>query len=208
MRCCCSALAACADCITAPESYGGSGLDLMTSSSIVHLSPFVQISDQVKSTLVAHGFTLASSIPTVNKSFVLMQSSSVTKAQAAYDFLDQIGLWLPLLSLVALWAYAATSTIGGALAQRAYDRENNTTGGPDTVLLHQLIAERTLTYVWLSSGHGASRAAVDKQRPLTDAAVTALRSGGRAADSELEQPGRLAPGFVTETVPFALRIAG
>jgi hypothetical protein len=68
------------------------------------------IIDQVKSALVAHGFTLASSIPTVNKSFVLMQSSSVTKAQAAYDFLDQIGLWLPLLSLVLL--------VGGILLAR------------------------------------------------------------------------------------------
>jgi len=40
---------------------------------------------------------------------------------------------IPLLSLAALWAYAASSTIGGALAQRAYDKENNATGGPDSV---------------------------------------------------------------------------
>ena len=38
---------------------------------------------------------------------------------------------IPLISLMALWAYAATSTIGGAFAQRAYDKENSVTGGPD-----------------------------------------------------------------------------
>ena len=44
---------------------------------------------------------------------------------------------IPLISLIALWAYAATSTIGGAFAQRAYDTENNATGGPDSALLDQ-----------------------------------------------------------------------
>ena len=59
---------------------------------------------------------------------------------------------IPLISLMALWAYAATSTIGGAFAQRAYDTENSATGGPDSALLDQLIQERTLTYIWMSSG--------------------------------------------------------
>ena len=44
--------------------------------------------------------------------------------------------------------------------QRAYDKENNATGGPDSVLLDQLIQERTLTYVWLSAGRRTSPAAV------------------------------------------------
>jgi signal transduction histidine kinase len=94
---------------------------------------------------------------------------------------------IPLLSLTALWAYAATSTVGGALAQRAFDKSNRTIGGPDSELLSQLIQERTLTYVWLSSGRLASRAAVDKQRPLTDAAVAALRAGVAAAGDTLGQ---------------------
>jgi signal transduction histidine kinase len=94
---------------------------------------------------------------------------------------------IPLLSLAALWAYAASSTIGGAFAQRAYDKENNATGGPDSVLLDQLIQERTLTYVWLSAGRRTSPAAVRRQRPLTDAAVTGFLAGVTAAGGALSQ---------------------
>src|ERR1700679_2065515 len=70
---------------------------------------------------------------------------------------------VPLISLIALWAYAATSTIGGAFAQRAYDKENSATGGPDSALLDQLIQERTLTYIWMSGGRGPSPGAVAKR---------------------------------------------
>ncbi|HEX3960886.1 MAG TPA: sensor histidine kinase [Trebonia sp.] len=97
---------------------------------------------------------------------------------------------IPLVSLTALWAYAASSTIGGAFAQRAYDKENNATGGPDSVLLDSLIQERTLTYVWLSAGRRTSSAAVDKQRPLTDAAITGFRAGVASAGGALSQETR------------------
>jgi signal transduction histidine kinase len=94
---------------------------------------------------------------------------------------------VPLLSLAALWAYAATSTVGGALAQRAFDKSNSTIGGPDSALLGQLIQERTLAYVWLSGGRPAARAALGRQPPLTDAAVAALRAGVAAGGSTLSQ---------------------
>jgi signal transduction histidine kinase len=94
---------------------------------------------------------------------------------------------IPLISLIALWAYAATSTIGGAFAQRAYDKENNATGGPDSVLLGQLIQERTLTYVWLSTGSRGAPATVDKQRPLTNAAIAGFQAGVAAAGGALSQ---------------------
>ena len=97
---------------------------------------------------------------------------------------------IPLISLIALWAYAATSSIGGAFAQRAYDTENSATGGPDSTLLDQLIQERTLTYIWMSSGRRASPAAMDKQRPLTDAAIAGFRAGVAAAGSALSQSTR------------------
>jgi signal transduction histidine kinase len=97
---------------------------------------------------------------------------------------------IPLISLIALWAYAATSSIGGAFAQRAYDRENSATGAPDSALLDQLIQERTLTYIWMSSGRRASPAAMDKQRPLTDAAIAGFRAGVVAAGGALSQSTR------------------
>ncbi|MDX6340560.1 MAG: hypothetical protein QOH87_698 [Trebonia sp.] len=94
---------------------------------------------------------------------------------------------IPLISLIALWAYAATSTIGGAFAQRAYDTENNDTGGPGQALLVQLVQERTLTYVWLSTGRRASPAGVHGQRPLTDAATAKFRASAAAAGGALSQ---------------------
>jgi signal transduction histidine kinase len=97
---------------------------------------------------------------------------------------------IPLISLIALWAYAATSSIGGAFAQRAYDTENSATGGPDSTLLDALIQERTLTYIWMSSGRRASPAAMDKQRPLTTAALAGFRAGVAAAGSALSQSTR------------------
>jgi signal transduction histidine kinase len=97
---------------------------------------------------------------------------------------------IPLISLIALWAYAATSSIGGAFAQRAYDTENSATGGPDSTLLDALIQERTLTYIWMSSGRRASPAAMDKQRRLTTAALAGFRAGVAAAGGALSQSTR------------------
>jgi signal transduction histidine kinase len=97
---------------------------------------------------------------------------------------------IPLISLIALWAYAATTTVGGAFAQRAYDKENNATGGPDATLLDQLIQERTLTYIWLSTGRRSSSAPVDKQRPITNAALTGFQAGVAAAGDSLSQSSR------------------
>jgi hypothetical protein len=94
---------------------------------------------------------------------------------------------IPLISLIALWAYAATSTIGGAFAQRAYDTENKDTGGPGQALLLQLVQERTVTYVWLSTGSKSSPAAMEGQRAATDAAIAEFRSGVAAAGGALSQ---------------------
>lgn len=92
---------------------------------------------------------------------------------------------IPLVSLIALWAYAATSTVGGAVAQRAYDTENRDTGGPGQALLVQLVQERTQTFVWLSTGRRTSPAALDAQRARTGAAITAFRAGVAAAGGAL-----------------------
>jgi hypothetical protein len=103
-------------------------------------------------------------------------------------------LVIPLLSLIALWAYAATSTVGGALARRTSDQLNTDIGGPLQVLVAQLDAERTDTFTWQSAhsvlrrnAPAAERAAVAAQhtalvaqRVHTNAAVTAFRAGAAA----------------------------
>lgn len=65
---------------------------------------------EVKTTLVDQGFALAERIPSVDKSFVLVQSDSVTKAQWAYKALEKLGLWLPFIAVFSL--------LGGVLLAR------------------------------------------------------------------------------------------
>jgi len=103
-------------------------------------------------------------------------------------------LVIPLVSLIALWAYAATSTVGGALARQNADELNTDLGGPLQALIAQLDAERADTFTW-QSAHGvlprdapaaeraalaAQHTALVAQRGHTNAAVTAFRAGAAA----------------------------
>lgn len=63
----------------------------------LNLAPII---DQVKTRLVDQGFSLASRIPTVNKSFVLVQSDAISRAQSTYRLLNTFGFWLPIITLV------------------------------------------------------------------------------------------------------------
>jgi hypothetical protein len=65
----------------------------------VNLAAFIQT---VKQRLVASGFTLAARIPQVNASFVLFRSADVTRARSAFNLLNTLGVWLPILTLVLL----------------------------------------------------------------------------------------------------------
>ena len=51
-------------------------------------------------------------------------------------------LIIPLVSLVALWGFAASVTLADTVAKRNYDVQNNKTGGPSQTLLVQLVQER------------------------------------------------------------------
>lgn len=72
----------------------------------LELGPMVA---QVKQRLVARGFDLAENIPTVNKSFVLVRSDAVIRAQGIYRLLNTLGNWLPVIALTffALGVYVA-----------------------------------------------------------------------------------------------------
>ena len=72
----------------------------------LNLAPVIQ---QVKQRLVARGFSVASNIPVVNKTIVLVQSQGITKAQSAYRLLNTLGNWLPFIALafVAVGVYVA-----------------------------------------------------------------------------------------------------
>jgi hypothetical protein len=72
----------------------------------INLGPIVA---EVKQRLVDSGYGVADKIPTVDRSFVLVTSDGVTKAQRFYDVLNTLGYWLPIVSLLllGLGVYAA-----------------------------------------------------------------------------------------------------
>jgi len=113
-------------------------------------------------------------------------------------------LVIPLLSLIALWAYAAVSTVGGAIANKNDNTLNQEIGAPTAAVVEAFQTERADTFVWQNmhalyqSAHGhlpanavaamnAAKAAMDKQRPQTNAAVTGFRVAAAEAAS-LEPP--------------------
>jgi signal transduction histidine kinase len=90
-------------------------------------------------------------------------------------------LVIPLLSLVALWGYAATGAIGSATSNRQVNEVNTDIGYPTQILTEQLSTETADTYVWqLAKGH-LPRTAMVAQRPKTDAAIAAFEAGAAAA---------------------------
>lgn len=62
----------------------------------LNLGPIIEL---VKERLVAQGFDLASRIPTIERSFVLVQSEAITDAQGLYRLLNTLGTWLPFVAL-------------------------------------------------------------------------------------------------------------
>jgi signal transduction histidine kinase len=90
-------------------------------------------------------------------------------------------LVIPLLSLIGLWVYAASGTVGGAMAERHANQVNTDVGGPIQLLLQQLATERSDTYVWQSAHGRLPPATLLAQRPRTDAAIAAFKVGVAAA---------------------------
>ena len=88
-----------------------------------------------------------------------------------------------MVSLIALWAYAASTTVGGAIAKRNSNTVNKVIGAPTQALFSQLTQERALTFVWQSVHGRMPRTGLDAQRTHTDAAVAAFRTAATAASS-------------------------
>jgi hypothetical protein len=65
----------------------------------LNLAPFIET---VKQRMVASGFGLAARIPEVNASFVLFDVKNLTRAQAAFNLLNTLGIWLPIIAIVLL----------------------------------------------------------------------------------------------------------
>ena len=84
-------------------------------------------------------------------------------------------LVVPLVSLVALWTFAASITLGNALHEHNYNRLVALSAAPTDKLANQVSQERQQTFTWLSTDPRPPAAQLAATRARTSAAVTAYR---------------------------------
>ena len=82
--------------VTLLEGNQGGAVSAQGDTVTLNLAPIIE---EVKARLVDRGFALAANIPSIDRSFVLVQSESVANAQSAYRTLNTLGLWLPFIVL-------------------------------------------------------------------------------------------------------------
>jgi hypothetical protein len=88
-----------AELVAALTGEGGGAITVENDTVSLNLAAFIQV---VKQRLVDAGFSVAARIPEVNASFVLFQSADVTRARSAFNLLNTLGIWLPIIALVLL----------------------------------------------------------------------------------------------------------
>ena len=92
--------------VAALTGEGSGSITVENDTVSVNMAAFIQT---VKERLVDRGFTLAERIPEVDASFVLFQSKDVARAQQAFNLIDTLGVWLPIIALmlIAVGVYVA-----------------------------------------------------------------------------------------------------
>src|SRR5215469_4565016 len=83
---------------------------------------------------------------------------------------------VPLVSLLALWGFAASLTVSAAIKDQAYAASSKTTNAGVYALVTALPQERAQTYIWLLTGRRAPQAPLLAARKLVDQAVPPARS--------------------------------
>jgi signal transduction histidine kinase len=90
-------------------------------------------------------------------------------------------LAVPLVSLVALWAFAASITVRGAISDHTYNASVTSVTAAVEPLTLELPAEREASYLWLLSGRKSSDVSVLAARKLVDGAVPTVKSALRSS---------------------------
>jgi signal transduction histidine kinase len=85
-------------------------------------------------------------------------------------------LAVPLVSLVALWAFAASITVRGAISDHTYNASVTSITAAVEPLTLELPVEREASYLWLVGDRKSSEASVLAARKLVDGAVPSVRS--------------------------------
>jgi nitrate/nitrite sensing protein/histidine kinase/DNA gyrase B/HSP90-like ATPase len=109
----------------------------------------------------------------------MTQAARPARRRSIRAFLAPIFV-VPLVSLLALWAFAASVTVLNALHEHNYTAENKLYGARAQTLGLELVLERSDVFVWLSSGRKEPVASLHAQRRATDAAVAAFENGVRS----------------------------
>lgn len=84
-------------------------------------------------------------------------------------------LLVPLIALVALWAFVASLTLGNRIRFQHYETVTDTTGPGFGLLDTNLYAERALTVAWLASARRTPETALLAVRHKTDQGVAEAR---------------------------------
>jgi len=92
--------------IKALTGQGDGAVTVADDTVSVNLAPFIET---VKQRLVDSGFGLAARIPEVNASFVLFDVKNLSRAQAGFDLLNTLGIWLPIIAMVLVGAGVAVA---------------------------------------------------------------------------------------------------
>jgi hypothetical protein len=82
--------------VTLLEGNEGGAVSAQGNNITLNLAPIVA---EVQDRLVDRGFGLAANIPTVDRSFVLVESDAIADAQGFYSLLNTLGVWLPIAAL-------------------------------------------------------------------------------------------------------------
>jgi hypothetical protein len=155
--------------VTLLEGNEGGAVSAQDDSITLNLAPIIE---QVKQRLVDQGFTLAENIPAVERSFVLIQSESISDAQVVYQLLNTLGTWLPFVALAVLAA-------GVALAR---DRRRALVKGALGIAAAMLLlgVVLTLARLWYVGSTPADILTEEAAGSVFDTLVRFLRTGVRA----------------------------
>jgi signal transduction histidine kinase len=100
-------------------------------------------------------------------------------------------LLIPLVSLTAIWAFAATLTVRAVLARPDVQRVSDNVGYPTGQAIGSLEQERRVAMVYIANTRDSqARIAFDKQEHATDASIAQLRTKISASGIRSDLDGR------------------
>ncbi|RAY12499.1 hypothetical protein DPM19_25545 [Actinomadura craniellae] len=114
-------------------------------------------------------------------------------------------LVIPLVSLLALWAFAASLTLDAALDKRSIDRIIERFGNPARQMTASLQVERSLSALVLGTRGRMGTRELEQQRAKSDAALAAFRRTALTGENK-EHLGGIPPSHIDDLVPLLDRV--